>query len=402
MKILVTGAKGFVGKNLCAQLNNIKDGKAKCYGDLMVDEVFEYDIDSTPEQLDAWCRDCDFVFNLAGVNRPQDPKEFMEGNFGFATVLLNTLKKYNNNCPVMISSSIQATLAGRFGTSEYGKSKKAGEELMFEYGKETGAKVLVYRFPNLYGKWCRPNYNSAVATFCNNIANDLPITVNDPSVDMELLYIDDLVEEMICALKGEEHHCEFDGVETVLTPDGRYCAAPITHHVKLGEIVDLLHQFAEMPKTLMIPEIPADSFAKRLYSTFLSYLPKEKAIFDLKMNVDNRGSFTELVHTLKCGQVSINISKPGITKGEHWHHTKWEQFIVVSGHGLIQLRKEGTDEVLNYEVSGDKIQSVIMLPGYTHNIINLSDTQDLVTVMYCNEIFDTNRPDTFFDKVVKE
>lgn len=402
MKILVTGAKGFVGKNLCAQLNNIKDGKAKCYGDLAVEEVFEYDIDSTPEQLDAWCRDCDFVFNLAGVNRPQDPKEFMEGNFGFATVLLNTLKKYNNTCPVMISSSIQATLAGRFGTSEYGKSKKAGEELMFEYGKETGAKVLVYRFPNLYGKWCRPNYNSAVATFCNNIANDLPITVNDPSVDMELLYIDDLVEEMICALKGEEHHCEFDGVETVLTPDGRYCAAPITHHVKLGEIVDLLHQFAEMPKTLMIPEIPADSFAKRLYSTFLSYLPKEKAIFDLKMNVDNRGSFTELVHTLNCGQVSINISKPGITKGEHWHHTKWEQFIVVSGHGLIQLRKEGTDEVLNYEVSGDKIQSVIMLPGYTHNIINLSDTQDLVTVMYCNEIFDPNRPDTFFDKVVKE
>ena len=402
MKILVTGAKGFVGKNLCAQLNNIRDGKAKCYGDLVVDEVFEYDLDSTPEQLDAWCRDCDFVFNLAGVNRPQDPKEFMEGNFGFATVLLNTLKKYKNNCPVMISSSIQATLAGRFGTSEYGKSKKAGEELMFEYGKETGAKVLVYRFPNLYGKWCRPNYNSAVATFCNNIANDLPITVNDPSVDMELLYIDDLVEEMICALKGEEHHCEFDGVDTVLTPDGRYCAAPITHHVKLGEIVDLLHQFAEMPKTLMIPEIPADSFAKRLYSTFLSYLPKEKAIFDLKMNVDNRGSFTELVHTLKCGQVSINISKPGITKGEHWHHTKWEQFIVVSGHGLIQLRKEGTDEILNYEVSGDKIQSVIMLPGYTHNIINLSDTQDLVTVMYCNEIFDPNRPDTFFDKVVKE
>ena len=402
MKILVTGAKGFVGKNLCAQLNNIKDGKAKCYGDLTISDVYEYDIDSTPEKLDSWCKDCDFVFNLAGVNRPQDPKEFMEGNFGFATTLLNTLKKYNNTCPVMISSSIQATLAGRFGTSEYGKSKKAGEELMFEYGKETGAKVLVYRFPNLYGKWCRPNYNSAVATFCNNIANDLPITVNDPTVDMELLYIDDLVEEMICALKGEEHHCEFDGVETVLTSEGRYCAAPITHHVKLGEIVDLLHQFAEMPKTLMIPEIPADSFAKRLYSTFLSYLPKEKAIFDLKMNVDNRGSFTELVHTLKCGQVSINISKPGITKGEHWHHTKWEQFIVVSGHGLIQLRKEGTDEVINYEVSGDKIQSVIMLPGYTHNIINLSDTQDLVTVMYCNEIFDTNRPDTFFDKVVKE
>lgn len=399
MKILVTGAKGFVGKNLCAQLNNIKDGKAKCYGDLTVSEVYEYDIGSTPEQLDQWCRDCDFVFNLAGVNRPQDPKEFMEGNFGFATTLLNTLKKYKNTCPVMISSSIQATLAGRFGTSEYGKSKKAGEELMFQYAEETGAKVLVYRFPNLYGKWCRPNYNSAVATFCNNIANDLPITVNDPAVDMELLYIDDLMEEMICALKGQEHHCEFDGVNTVLTPNGRYCAAPITHHVKLGDIVELLHQFAEMPQNLMIPEIPADGFAKRLYSTYLSYLPKEKAIFDLKMNCDQRGSFTELVHTPKCGQVSINISKPGITKGQHWHHTKWEQFIVVSGHGLIQMRKEGTDEVLNYEVSGDKIQSVIMLPGYTHNIINLSDTQDLVTVMYCNEIFDPNKPDTFFDPV---
>lgn len=404
MKILVTGAKGFVGKNLCAQLNNIKTDKAKCYGNLVIDEVFEYDLDSTLEQLDVWCKECDFVFNLAGVNRPQDPKEFMEGNFGFATILLNTLKKYRNNCPVMISSSIQATLAGRFGTSEYGKSKKAGEELMFQYGEETGAKVLVYRFPNLYGKWCRPNYNSAVATFCNNIANDLPITVNDPTVDMELLYIDDLVEELICALKGEEHHCEFDGVDTVLTPNGRYCAAPVTHHVKLGEIVDLLHKFAELPKTLMIPDIPADSFAKRLYSTFLSYLPREKAIFDLKMNVDNRGSFTELVHTLNCGQVSINISKPGITKGEHWHHTKWEQFIVVSGHGLIQLRNENDPnaEILEYEVSGDKIQSVIMLPGYTHNIINLSDTQDLVTVMYCNEIFNPNRPDTFLDKVVKE
>lgn len=402
MKILVTGAKGFVGKNLCLQLNNIKEGKARCYGDLTISEVYEYDIDSTQEQLDTWCRDCDFVFNLAGVNRPQDPKEFMEGNFGFATILLNTLKKYKNTCPVMISSSIQATLAGRFGNSEYGRSKKAGEELMFQYGKETGAKVLVYRFPNLYGKWCKPNYNSAVATFCYNIANDLPIQVNDPNVDMELLYIDDLVEEMICALKGEEHHCEFDGVDTVFTTDGRYCAASISHHVKLGEIVDLLHQFNEMPKTLMIPEIPADSFAKRLYSTFLSYLPKEKAIFDLKMNVDNRGSFTELVHTLNCGQVSINISKPGITKGQHWHHTKWEQFIVVSGHGLIQQRKVGTDEVIEYEVSGDKIQSVIMLPGYTHNIINLSDTDDLVTVMYCNEIFNSNRPDTFFDKVVKD
>ena len=404
MKILVTGAKGFVGKNLCAQLNNIRTGKAKCYGNLVIDEVFEYDIDSTPDQLDSWCRECDFVFNLAGVNRPQNPKEFMEGNFGFATVLLNNLKKHNNNCPVMISSSIQATLAGRFGTSEYGKSKKAGEELMFQYGEETGAKVLVYRFPNLYGKWCRPNYNSAVATFCNNIANDLPITVNDPNVDMELLYIDDLVEEMICALKGEEHYCEFDGVETILTPDGRYCAAPVTHHVKLGYIVELLHQFRDMPETLMIPEIPADSFAKRLYSTYLSYLPKDKAIFDLKMNVDNRGSFTELVHTLNCGQVSINISKPGITKGEHWHNTKWEQFIVVSGHGLIQLRNENDPnaEIIEYEVSGDKIQSVIMLPGYTHNIVNLSDTQDLVTVMYCNEIFNPERPDTFFDKVVKK
>ena len=404
MKVLVTGAKGFVGKNLCAQLNNIKTGKVKCYGNLVIEEVFEYDLDSTPEQLDAWCKDCDFVFNLAGVNRPQDPKEFMEGNFGFATVLLNTLKKYKNNCPVMISSSIQATLAGRFGTSEYGKSKKVGEELMFQYGEETGAKVLVYRFPNLYGKWCRPNYNSVVATFCNNIANDLPITVNDPSVDMEFLYIDDLVEEMICALNGEEHHCEFEGVETVLSPNGRYCTAPITHHVKLGEIVYLLYKFAEMPKTLMIPEIPAGSFAKRLYSTFLSYLPKEKVIFDLKMNVDNRGSFTELVHTINCGQVSINISKPGITKGEHWHHTKWELFIVVSGYGLIQLRNENDPnaEILEYEVSGDKIQSVIMLPGYTHNIINLSDTQDLVTVMYCNEIFNSERPDTFFVKVVIE
>jgi len=402
MKILVTGARGFVGKNLCAQLRNIRDGKARCYGDLAISEVYEYDMDSTLEELDAWCRVCDFVFNLAGVNRPQDPKEFMEGNFGLATTLLDTLRKYGNTCPVMISSSIQATLAGRFGTSEYGKSKKAGEELMFQYGEETGAKVLVYRFPNLYGKWCRPNYNSAVATFCNNIANDLPIQVNDPSVELELLYIDDLVDEMICALKGKEHHCEFDGVETVLRADGRYCAAPVTHHVRLGEIVDLLHCFAETPKTLMIPEIPAGSFAKRLYSTYLSYLPKEKVVFDLKMNVDDRGSFTELVHTLNCGQVSINISRPGITKGEHWHHTKWELFIVVSGHGLIQMRKEGTDEVLNYEVCGDKIQSVIMLPGYTHNIINLSDTENLVTVMYCNEIFDPNRPDTYSDKVIKE
>ena len=401
MKILVTGAKGFVGRNLCAQLKNIKDGKAKCYGDLVVDDVFEYDIDSTPEQLDEWCQKCDFVFNLAGVNRPKDPKEFMEGNFGFATVLLNTLRKHENACPVMISSSIQATLSGRFGNSEYGRSKKAGEELMFKYGEETGAKVLVYRFPNLYGKWCRPNYNSAIATFCNNIANDLPITVNDPSVELEVLYIDDLVDEMIFALKGQEHRCEFDEVETVFTENGRYCASPFTHHVKLGEIVDLLHQFHDMPQTLMIPEIPADSFAKRLFSTYLSYLPKDKAIFDLKMNCDQRGSFTELVHTLNCGQVSINISKPRISKGQHWHNTKWEQFIVVSGHGLIQQRKEGTDEVIEFEVSGDKIQSVIMLPGYTHNIINLSDTQDLVTVMYCNEVFNPERPDTYFDEVTK-
>lgn len=399
MRILVTGAKGFVGKNLCAQLKNIKDGKARCYGNLAVTDVYEYDINSTAEELDAYCRDCDFVFNLAGVNRPKKQSEFMEGNFGFASTLLDTLKKHGNTCPVMLSSSIQATLAGRFGTSEYGKSKKAGEELFFTYGQETGAKVLVYRFPNLYGKWCRPNYNSAVATFCHNIAHDLPIQVNDPNVELELLYIDDLVEEMIDALQGKEHHCEFDGVDTVMQADGRYCAAPVTHHVKLGEIVDLLSQFADLPKTLMIPEIPADSFAKRLFSTYLSYLPQEKAIFDLNMNVDDRGSFTELVHTLNCGQVSINISKPGITKGQHWHHTKWEQFIVVSGHGLIQLRKEGTDEILNYEVSGDKIQSVIMLPGYTHNIINLSETENLVTVMYCNEIFDKNRPDTYFDLV---
>ena len=402
MKILVTGAKGFVGKNLCAQLNNIKDGKARCYGDLSVSEVYEYDLDSTSEDLDRWCRDCDFVFNLAGVNRPKNQEEFMQGNFGFASTLLDTLKKHGNRCPVMLSSSIQATLAGRFGTSEYGKSKKAGEELFFDYGRETGAKVLVYRFPNLYGKWCKPNYNSAVATFCHNIANGFPIQVNDPNVDMELLYIDDLVEEMICALKGEEHCCEFDGVETVMKADGRYCAAPLTHHVKLGEIVDMLYSFADMQKTLMIPEMPSESFAKRLFSTYLSYLPKEKAIFDLNMNTDERGSFTELVHTLNCGQVSVNISKPGITKGQHWHNTKWELFIVVAGHGLIQLRKEGTDEVLNYEVSGDRIQSVIMLPGYTHNIINLSQTENLVTVMYCNETFDRERPDTYFDPVEKQ
>ena len=420
MKILVTGAKGFVGKNLCAQLNNIKEGKCVIPGLTgNLEAVYEYDIDSTVEDLDKYCADCDFVFNLAGVNRPQTPEEFMQGNFGFASLLLDTLKKHGNKCPVMISSSIQATLAGRFGTSEYGKSKKAGEELMFEYGAETGAKVLVYRFPNLFGKWCRPNYNSAVATFCNNIANDLPIQVNDRSVEMELLYIDDLVEEMIDALQGNEHRCDYDGIEvipyTVISSDsstvissersesrnlnGRYCYCPVTHKITLGEIVDLIYSFADQPKTLMIPEIPENSFAKKLYSTYLSYLPKEKVAFPLKMNVDDRGSFTELIHTLNCGQVSINISKPGITKGQHWHNTKWEFFIVVSGHGLIQQRRVGSDEVLNFEVSGDKIEAVHMLPGYTHNIINLSDTENLVTVMYCNEIFNPNKPDTYFEPV---
>lgn len=409
MKILVTGAKGFVGKNLCCQLNNIKEGKARCYGDLQVDEVLEYDIDSTPEQLDSWCGECDFVFNLAGVNRPKDNDEFMKGNFGFASTLLDTLKKHRNTCPVMLSSSQQASLTGRFGNSEYGRSKKAGEDLFLEYGKETGAKVLVYRFPNLYGKWCRPNYNSAIATFCNNIANDLPIQVNDRSVQMEILYIDDLVEEMICALKGQEHHCEFEGLDVLPSAEGRYCYCPVTHKTTLGEIVDTIYECAravravpdsaEGPSTAL--EMPQDGLRYRLMSTFLSYLPKEKAIFDLKMNVDPRGSFTELVHTLNCGQVSINISKPGITKGQHWHNSKWEQFIVVSGHGLIQMRKEGSDEVIEYEVSGDRIQSVIMLPGYTHNIINLSDTEDLVTVMYCNEVFNPERPDTYFDPVEK-
>ena len=410
MNILVTGAKGFVGRNLCSQLNNIKEGKVRWYGDLQIDAVYEYDIDSTPEQLDEWCQECDFVFNLAGVNRPQDPKEFMEGNFGFATVLLNTLKKYKNNCPVMISSSIQATLAGRFGTSEYGKSKKAGEELMFDYGKETGAKVLVYRFPNLFGKWCRPNYNSAIATFCNNIANDLPIQVNDRSVEMELLYIDDLVDEMIGALKGEEHRCDYDGLTPIpnfssLIPNScKYCFVPVTHKTTLGEIVDIINDCAKAAANvdgINMVELPQGSLRYKLMTTYLSYLPKEKAIYDLKMNVDNRGSFTELMHTLSCGQVSINISKPGITKGEHWHHSKWETFIVVSGHGLIQMRKEGTNEVWDYEVSGEKIQAIHMLPGYTHNIINLSDHEDLVTVMYCNERFNPNRPDTYFDPVEK-
>lgn len=399
MKILVTGAKGFVGKNLCAQLNNIKTGKAKWYGDVTVDEVFEYDIDSDPAELDRYCAECDFVFNLAGVNRPKDQSEFMSGNFGFASTLLDTLKKHHNSCPVMLSSSQQASLTGRFGNSEYGRSKKAGEDLFLQYSEDTGAKVLVYRFPNLFGKWCRPNYNSAVATFCNNIANDLPIQVNDPSVEMELLYIDDLVDEMIEALKGNEHRCEFDGLGVLPMKDGKYCYCPVTHKITLGEIVDLIYKFAEQPKTLVIPEIPESSFAKKLYTTYLSYLPKEKIAFPLKMNVDQRGSFTELVHTLNCGQVSINISKPGITKGQHWHNTKWEFFIVVAGHGLIQERNLNTGEIVEFEVSGDDIQCIHMLPGWTHNIINLSETENLVTVMYCNEIFNPNRPDTYFEIV---
>ena len=398
LKVLVTGAKGFVGKNLCAQLNNIKEGKKRNSG-IEIEEVFEYDIDSTNEELDEYCRKADFVFNLAGVNRPENPEDFRNGNFGFASVLLDTLKKHRNICPIMLSSSIQATLIGRYAGHPYGESKKAGEELFFEYANETGAKVLVYRFPNLFGKWCRPNYNSAVATFCHNIAHGLPIQVNDPNVELELLYIDDLIDEMILSLQGKEHRCEFDGLDPVMTENGRYCVVPVTFHVRLGEIAKLIKSFAELPQTLTIPEIPADSFARRLVSTYLSYLPEDKAIYDLKMNVDSRGSFTELIHTPNCGQVSINISKPGITKGEHWHNSKWEIFIVVKGHGLIQMRKEGTDEILEYEVSGDNIQSVIMIPGYTHNIINLSDTEDLVTVMYCNEIFDPNKPDTYFDPV---
>ena len=455
MKILVTGAKGFVGKNLCANLRNIQEGKDRRFPELKIDEIFEYDLDSTPEELDKWCAEADFVFNLAGVNRPQNQEEFMQGNFGFASTLLDTLKKHENRCPVMLSSSQQASLTGRFGNSEYGRSKKAGEDLFLDYereflkqpptnaplsgecknppsrGGQGGApRVLIYRFPNLFGKWCRPNYNSAVATFCNAFANDLPYTVNDPSVELELLYIDDLVDEMIACLLGKEHRCEFNGLEVIPAPcppkgeimapcppkgeiekgeqhsplgglgaSGAYCYVPTTHKATLGRIVELLHEFAEQPKTLMIPEIPSGSFAKKLYSTYLSYLPKEKVAFPLKMNVDDRGSFTEMVHTLNAGQVSINISKPGITKGQHWHNTKWEFFIVVAGHGLIQERKVGTDEVIEFEVSGDNIQCIHMLPGYTHNIINLSDTENLVTVMYCNEIFDPNRPDTYFEKV---
>jgi UDP-2-acetamido-2,6-beta-L-arabino-hexul-4-ose reductase len=433
MRVLITGAKGFVGKNLCAALKNIKDGKDKRFPELTIEEIFEYDLDSTLEELDAWCKDCDFVFNLAGVNRPQNQEEFMQGNFGFASTLLDTLKKYNNRCPVMLSSSQQASLTGRFGNSEYGRSKKAGEELFLDYERDylkaprhsgldpesheiaeiadqvrddnrddgLRSRVLIYRFPNLFGKWCRPNYNSAVATFCNAFANDLPYTVNDPSVELELLYIDDLVDEMIACLKGEEHHCEFEGLDVLPKADGRYCYVPTTHKVTLGEIVELLKSFAVQPQTLMIPEIPANSFAKKLYSTYLSYLPKEKVAFPLKMNVDDRGSFTELVHTLNCGQVSINISKPGITKGQHWHNTKWEFFIVVAGHGLIQERNLNDPEgkVIEFEVTGDNIQCIHMLPGYTHNIINLSETENLVTVMYCNEVFDPSHPDTFFDPV---
>ena len=399
MKILITGAAGFVGKNLTAALQSIKDGKDRTRPNLQIDTLYLYDIDSPAEVLEEGCQNADFVFNLAGVNRPQNPEEFMQGNFGFASTLLSSLQKHNNTCPVMLSSSIQATLVGRYAQGDYGKSKKAGEELFFSYAAQTGAQVLVYRFPNLFGKWCRPNYNSAVATFCHNIANDLPITVNDPAVELELLYIDDLVTEMLDALEGNAHRCEFDGVNTVLCENGRYCAAPVTHKVTLGQIVEHLHSFKAQPQTLVMPSIPNGSFAKKLYSTYLSYLPKDKAIFDLKMNEDARGSFTELLKTADCGQISVNISKPGITKGQHWHHTKWEFFIVVSGKGLIQMRKLGTDEVIDYYVSGDKIQAVHMLPGYTHNIINLSETENLVTVMWANESFDPGKPDTFFEVV---
>lgn len=399
MKILVTGANGFVGKNLVANLKNIQENKNRTRPELKIDEIFEYDIDTAPVLLEEYCGKADFVFNLAGVNRPKEVSEFMEGNFGFASTLLETLKKHQNFCPIMLSSSIQATLTGRFGTSEYGKSKLAGEELFFDYAKDTGAKVLVYRFPNLFGKWCRPNYNSAIATFCNAVANDLEFTVNDRSTELELLYIDDLVEEMFDALEGKEHHCEYEGMEVVAKEGGRYCYVPMTHKETLGKIVDLLESFKNQPLTLEMPEIKNNGFAKKLYSTYLSYLPKEKTIFDLKMNCDDRGSFTELLKTASHGQVSVNISKPGITKGQHWHNTKWEFFIVVAGHGLIQQRRVGSDEVMEFEVSGDKIQAIHMLPGYTHNIINLSDTENLVTVMWANEQFDPMHPDTFFEIV---
>ena len=399
MNILITGAAGFVGRNLTENLKTIRDGKNKTRPNIHIDEIYEYDINSTPEELDEYCAKADFVFNLAGVNRPKDPEEFQKGNFGFASTLLDTLKKHGNKAPVMLSSSLQATLAGRFGTSEYGLSKKAGEDLFFEYGKETGVRVLVYRFPNLVGKWVRPNYNSAVGTFCNNIANDLPITVNDPSVELEMLFIDDLIEEMYDAIEGKEHHCEYDGLTTIWCDDGKYCGAPVTYKATLGEIVDLLHVFHDQPDNLIMPAIPKGSFEKKLYSMYLSYLPKDKVAFDLKMNTDERGSFTELLKTADHGQFSVNISKPGITKGEHWHNSKWEFFIVVSGHGLIQERRIGSEEVIEFEVSGDKIQAVHMLPGYTHNIINLSDTENLVTLMWANELFDQEYPDTFYEPV---
>ncbi|MBR0466827.1 MAG: NAD-dependent epimerase/dehydratase family protein [Clostridia bacterium] len=399
MKILVTGANGFVGKNLCAALQNIKDGKDRTRPGIIIDEIFPFDIDTDHKLLDEYTAKADFVFNLAGVNRPKNEEEFMEGNFGFASKLLDLLKKNKNTCPVMLSSSLQATLSGRFAGSEYGKSKKAGEDLFFSYGERTGAKVLVYRFPNLFGKWCRPNYNSAVATFCNNIANDLPITVNDETTELELLYIDDLIDEMLDAIEGKEHHCEFSGLDTVLKEDGKFCAAPVTHRVTLGKIVELLNSFKEQSETLIMPEIPKGSFAKKLYSTYLSYLPKEKVAFPLKMNIDDRGSFTELIKSKNVGQISVNISKPGITKGQHWHHTKWEFFIVVSGKARIEERKIGTDEVISFDVSGEEIKAVHMLPGYTHNIINLSETEPLVTIMWANELFDKNHPDTFGEKV---
>lgn len=401
MKILVTGAKGFVGKNLCYALKNVKEGKDKTRENLAIDEIYEYDVDSKPCELEEYCKNADFVFNLAGVNRPKTQEEFMQGNFGFASLLLDTLKKYGNKCPVMLSSSLQATLIGRYAEGEYGKSKKAGEDLFFDYAKNEGVNVYVYRFPNLFGKWCRPNYNSAVATFCHNVANGLDITVNDKNIELELLYIDDLVNEMFNVLNGNAHYCEYDGLNPIERADGKFCFVPITHKVTLGEIVELLYTFNEQEKTLVIPEIPSGSFAKKLYSTFLSYLPKERAITDLKMNIDDRGSFTELLKTEKCGQVSINVSKPGITKGEHWHDSKWEFFIVVSGEGLIRQRKIGTDEILDFKVSGQNIQAVKMLPGYTHNIINLSETENLVTVMWANEQFDKAHPDTFFEKVEK-
>ena len=411
MKVLVTGAAGFVGKNLVENLRTLQDGRNKTRPDLRIEAIYEYDQNNTAEDLDRFCQDCDFVFNLAGVNRPQNTEEFQEGNFGFASLLLNTLKKHNNKAPVMLSSSVQATLAGRFGTSAYGLSKKAGEELFFDYAKETGVSVYVYRFPNLVGKWVRPNYNSAVGTFCNNIANDLPITVNDPSVELELLFIDDLIEEMYDAMEGHPHLCcypatgevvdgqEYDGLTPCWTDEGPYCAAPVTHKATLGRIVELLHTFHDQPQTLVMPAIPNGSFEKKLYSMYLSYLPKEKVAFDLKMNCDDRGSFTELLRTADHGQFSVNVSKPGITKGQHWHNSKWEFFMVVSGHGLIQQRKIGTDEVLEFEATGERIQAIHMLPGYTHNIINLSETENLVTVMWANEMFDPAHPDTFFEPV---